>query len=372
VNQLGVTGPSPGQRRSARAAERRRRARSRRGWISVLVGLGVLVAAAGLAWFTLRPLVAALTEANDYPGPGTGQVSVTVAQGASGTAIGQTLKDAGVIKSVKAFIEASNADSRATGIRPGVYVMKREMTAAGALELLVDPANLVVKRFTVTEGQRLTEILDVVAEGTGIPRADLEAAVKHPADIGLPEQAGGLVEGWLFPATYAVSPDLSAAEVLAQMVRRTVKELTDLDVASAEWNQTIIEASLVEAERGQNEEDAAKIARVLVNRVAANRPLQLDTTVNYALGRRKVAVTEKETKIDSPYNTYLHPGLPVGAICSPGGVAIQAVLHPAEGPWMYFVAVNPDTGQTKFATTEQEFFALQAELNKWLAANPDR
>lgn len=375
MNDDSMTGFSPpgppGERRSVRAVERRRRIRSRRSRFSVLLMGGIVLAAAALAWFTIRPLVGSFLEEDDYPGPGSGRVTVTIPQGASGTAIGKVLREAGVVKSANAFIDVARKDARSAGIRPGVYALHQEMSAAGALQLLLDPANRIVRTTTIKEGQRLTEIIDTLVAETGIPKADFQAALKQPAEIGLPPQAKGRVEGWLFPATYEMSPQVTAADLLSEMIERTTSELAQLGVASEKWNAVIIEASLVEAERG-SDSDAPKIARVFANRIAQGWPLQLDTTVNYALNRRRVAVAEKETKINSPYNTYRVKGLPVGAICSPGAVAIKAVLEPAEGPWMYFVAVNPDTGQTKFAVTEGEFFALQAELNKWLAANPGR
>lgn len=363
--------PPPGQRRAARATERRKRRRSRRGWVSVLIGLSVLVGAAALAWFTIRPVVASLFEPGDYPGPGAGEVTITIPDGASGTAIGRVLRDADVVKTADAFADLAASDSRAATIQPGVYTLRKQMSSRGALEILADPANRIVSKVTVKEGMRVSEILPALAEATGIPLAQFQAAVKAPTEIGLPSQAAGRVEGWLFPATYEISPKTTATDLLAEMVRRTVDELNELGVAEDRWNAVIIEASLVEAERG-SDADAPKIARVFVNRMEQSRPLQLDTTVNYALNRRKVAVTIKDTQVASPYNTYLRPGLPVGAICSPGRVAIEGVLSPAEGPWLYFVAVNPDTGLTKYATTEEEFFALQAELNTWLKANPGR
>lgn len=362
----------PGERRSVRAAERRRRTRSRRSRWSVVVIAGIVLGAAALAWFTIRPLVGSFFEEDDYPGPGSGRVTVTIPQGASGTAIGKVLRDAGVVKSANAFIDVASKDTRSAGIRPGVYAMRKEMSASGALGLLLDPASRIVRTTTVKEGQRLTEIVDTLVAETGIAKADFQAALKQPAELGLPAQAKGRVEGWLFPATYEVSPQTTAVSLLSEMVERTTAELTQLGVAPARWNAVVIEASLIEAERGTDPADAAKIARVFANRIAKGWPLQLDTTVNYALNRRRVAVATKETQVDSPYNTYRVKGLPIGAICSPGAVAMKAVLEPADGPWMYFVAVNPDTGETKYAVTEQEFFALQAELNKWLAANPGR
>jgi UPF0755 protein len=131
-------------------------------------------------------------------------------------------------------------------------------------------------------------------------------------------------------------------------------------------------ASLVQAEgRGS---DMPKIARVIYNRLdgpgdqgGTNGLLQIDATVNYALDRKGVvAVTTDETQnTQSPYNTYIHPGLPPGPINSPGDEAIKAAAHPADGPWYYYVTVNLRTGETKFATTYQQFLQYRAEFQQY-------
>lgn len=370
---MSETGAPPGTgRRDARESQRRRRrVRARRTWLSVLLGVGILLVASALAWTAIRPLVASLTEANDYPGPGAGQVSVTIPDGATGTEIAQVLKDAGVVKSIDAFVTTASGDSRASGIQPGDYLLRREMSAAGALDVLADPANRQVARVTIREGLRADAILQTVAEETAISAEDLAAAADAPGELGLPAEADGDLEGWLFPATYEVSGSTTATALLSRMVARTVQELTDLGVQRASWQRTIIAASLVEAERS-SDEDAPKVARVVQNRLERDMPLQMDSTINYALDRYKIGVSIEDTKIDSPYNTYQRKGLPVGPICSPGAASIKAVLAPADGDWLYFVTVNPDTGETKFATTEAEFFEIKAELDAWLAANPGR
>jgi peptidoglycan lytic transglycosylase G len=99
-------------------------------------------------------------------------------------------------------------------------------------------------------------------------------------------------------------------------------------------------------------------------------PLQLDTTVHYATGKFTVQTTHADLSVASPYNTYLHKGLPPGPICSPGVTAIKAALNPTPGNWMYFVAVNPSTGDTRFATTAAEFARLKAQYDAWQKAHP--
>jgi UPF0755 protein len=155
------------------------------------------------------------------------------------------------------------------------------------------------------------------------------------------------------------------------MSRRTVQELDVLGVPAAERHSTIVLASLVQAE-ARLAEDFPKVSRVLHNRLAAKRKLELDTTVHYATKKFTVFTSMKDTKVNSPYNTYVVPALPVGAIGNPGRAALEAARNPAEGPWLYFVAVNPDTGQTKYATTPAEHERNKAEYQAWQRANPGK
>jgi UPF0755 protein len=112
----------------------------------------------------------------------------------------------------------------------------------------------------------------------------------------------------------------------------------------------------------------AKIARVIYNRLNAGMRLQLDSTVLYAMHSRAHFDTVAQTRnTKSPYNTYLHMGLPPGPIDSPGDAAIRAALHPAKGDWLYFVTVNPATGLTKFTSSYSQFQTYEAELNAYLA-----
>jgi UPF0755 protein len=117
-------------------------------------------------------------------------------------------------------------------------------------------------------------------------------------------------------------------------------------------------ASLVESEVNRPE-DRGKVARVIYNRLetdATDGLLQIDATVNYALGRDLgLALTEEDLDVDSPYNTRKFPGLPPGPIESPGDAAIEAAVNPADGDWVYYVTVNLDTGETKFTEDYDEF-----------------
>ncbi|WP_344829995.1 endolytic transglycosylase MltG, partial [Nonomuraea dietziae] len=127
-------------------------------------------------------------------------------------------------------------------------------------------------------------------------------------------------------------------------------------------------ASLVQAEGGRDT-DYPKIARVIYNRLKGGTPLQLDATVTYALGRRTLKVSLKDTKVRSPYNTYRHKGLPPGPIANPGEKALLAALHPAEGDWYWFVTTDPEHRITKFTDKESEFVRYREELNDYLGTH---
>ena len=118
--------------------------------------------------------------------------------------------------------------------------------------------------------------------------------------------------------------------------------------------------------------DREKVARVLLNRIADRDYLQLDSTVSYAAQRRSVTTTDAERASTSPYNTYTHRGMPPGPIANPGLVSIQAALTPATGTWRYFVAVNPETGETKFANTFAEHEKNVALFQAWCRAHPGK
>jgi len=106
---------------------------------------------------------------------------------------------------------------------------------------------------------------------------------------------------------------------------------------------------------------------VIYNRLAHGMPLQLDSTVLYGLNKFGILASDKDLASPSPYNTYKHKGLPPGPIDNPGAAAIQAVLHPTAGPWLYFVTVNPKTGETRYTSSPAQFQQFRQELEQNLA-----
>jgi UPF0755 protein len=355
----------------------RKKSRGYSGCLAVLVALAIIV---GGGYFVGSKGFHYLKDhlgspAADYPGPGKGQVLFQVKAGDTVNGIGRELKAQGVVKSVEAFTNASHGK---TGIQVGYYQLKLRMRAQDAFNVLADPKNILTTTVTIPEGLRVADILPILAARTKIPVTAFQAALKDTSALGLPPYAHGNPEGYLFPSTYGFGPREKPVDMLTAMVTRWKQAAQDdgLVAAASRLGKTPDElmtiASLVQAEgRGS---DMPKIARVIYNRLdgpgdkgGTNGLLQIDATVNYALHRKGVvAVTTAETQnTQSPYNTYLYPGLPPGPIDAPGDAAIHAAAKPAPGPWYYYVTVNLRTGETKFTASYSQFLQYRQELSQY-------
>ncbi|MER7767620.1 endolytic transglycosylase MltG [Kitasatospora sp. NPDC096140] len=332
--------------------------------VAVFGGVGLT----GYTWFQAqrKPPAAA-----DFAGQGTGSVQVSVPEGAGLSQIASALVRNGVVASSLAFTRAAKGSAAAAGrIQPGTYTLKQKMSAVAALAILIDPAN--ANGLTIPEGWRGYQIYAAIDKKLGLPDGTTQrTAQEQGAELGLPDFTNGSPEGYLFPATYAVTDGTTAIDLLKQMVERAGKEFTrdDATVVAQNLGQTVYGlvtvASMVQGE-ADNTEDMGKVARVIYNRLAKHMPLQLDSTINYALGRSTLNTTVTETKLDSPYNTYLHPGLPPTPISNPGRQAIMAALDPTPGDWLYFVTVKP--GDTRFTDSFDVQQRNVAEFNANRAA----
>lgn len=359
-------------------ARRAKKKRGVSGCLAALIALAVLIGGfyfgvtKGVDWVSDQ-----FSSADDYPGPGRGEVTFEVDEGDATAEIGRKLKAEGVVASVQAFLDAAAADPDSTGIQVGFYAMKKEMAAEDALEVLLDPANQVKSTVTVPEGLRVEDTITLLAENTEWGVAKWNAALKDAAALGLPDYAEGNPEGYLFPATYEIGPNDKPKDILAAMVARWQQAADEagLEEAAAEQGKTpaelMIIASLVEAEgRG---DDMPKIARVIYNRLdgpgdkaGTNGLLQIDASVNYGLDQELgVALTTEQLEEDTPYNTYTRAGLPPTPIEAPGDAAIAAAANPADGDWYYYVTVDLSTGETKFAETYDEFLGYKDEFTQY-------
>jgi UPF0755 protein len=336
--------------------------------VAVLVGGGYVVYAVGIS-----ALKEKLSPPPDYTGHGTGKVVVEVEEGDAASDIGETLVRHDVVKSQEAFIDAARENPESRSIQVGFYEMRHKMSAAAALDILVDPDNMIQNAVTIPEGWTADQIVHELAQQTDFGAGDFRSVLAHPRRLDLPGYAGGAVEGYLFPATYELPPDATPTSILSMMVDRYQQAAEELDLEQRAHelgyspHEVVTVASLVQSE-ARFDKDFAKVARVIYNRLDKRMPLQFDSTVHYAVGKHgSVGTSDSERAVDSPYNTYRHAGLPPGPISNPGAKALKAALHPAQGSWLYFVTTNPDTGETKFATSYRQHLRNKAEFDRWCA-----
>ena len=354
-----------------RAARNRRKRR-----LAGALAVGLLIAVVVGAVFLGSKMWHSLFGGNDFTGDGVTDVVIQVHDGDSTTAIGNTLQEHNIVATVGAFVDAAEDNDAISAIQPGFYKMRTEIPAANAVERLADAQNRVGK-LTIAEGRQLDDVRDVktnaVTDGilTLISRAtcvDLDgerhcvsvAALKEvaasatPAAVGVPDWAIEPVtamghdhrrlEGLIAAGTWNIDPSAQPQEILSNLISASATQYASgglLDTAAAtEMSpyQILTVASLVQRE--STPEDFAKVARVIYNRLAENRTLEFDSTVNYPLDRIEVATTDADRAQHNEWNTYVQPGLPATPICSPSQAALAAAEQPAPGDWLYFVTID--------------------------------
>ncbi|MGO2682820.1 endolytic transglycosylase MltG [Microbacterium sp.] len=304
------------------------------------------------------------------PGQATGEALVTIREGDTGAPVSTTLHEAGVTRTDSVFYDYLVSENIAVTFYPGVYRLEQKMTAAAALEALENPENKADNTVSIPEGGTIESSLPLISESVGIPIKDLEAAVKDPSAY---DVAADDLEGWLFPAVYTFDPDATATQVIQRMVDRTRESLSAAGVPAEDEQRILTLASIIQRE-GRTD-DFSKVSRVIQNRLDDGMKLQMDSTAQYGYGELhagSVSTSEEAQFDDNPWNTYVVDGLPVGPIANPNDAAIDAAMHPEEGPWIYFVTINPSTGETVFSTTYEEHQSAIATWQEWCRENPDQ
>lgn len=344
---------------------------------AVLLSLAILV---GGGWFVYDRVNTIWTEfrtADDYVGEGKDPVAVVVPMGATLTQIGDILVANDVVKSTKTFRDEASKNPDSATIQAGRYNLLTELPAVKALEMLLDPANQEITSITIREGLTLSQQWTVMETQLGLNRADISEAVNSEG-LNLPAWANGKVEGFMFPDTYRVAEPAAALPLVREQASQFTRITTNLDfetragaLGMAPYDVVTV-ASIIEREVGQADYRAL-VSSVIHNRLAQNMPLQMDSTVHYALGDySKVTTTAEDRQIDSPYNTYKYSGLPPGAISNPGAAALEAAVAPVDTDYLFFVTVDLDTGETRFAATLAEHEANVTLFQQWCQANTGR
>lgn len=358
---------------------RHRRPTSGRSGLALAIALVILVVLGLGAWWGVDK-AAGFLSAPDYPGGGSGEAIVQVKQGELIVDIGDSLQRAGVVKSVKAFVEAAKANPDSRKIQPGTYRLRKQMRAKDALAAMLDLTNKVTTRVTIPEGLTYKGTFIELEKATKIPVAEFEAAAKDPVALGVPDfwfhrndnkPVEKSIEGFLFPDTYDFEPGFTATSILETMVARFNQEMESLNFIDRVQQErqispfeALIVASLAQEEAGNND-DLAKVARVAYNRAyKKDMPLQFDVTANYWLLKQgkptKTSSQMTESELDDPTNPYntgkSSRGLPAGPISNPGKAALQGAMEPATGDWLFFVAIDKE-GHSAFAATDAEHMA---------------
>ncbi|HEX2902298.1 MAG TPA: endolytic transglycosylase MltG [Jatrophihabitans sp.] len=361
----------PGAQTRASRHRRRRRGRRRRRLVPLL-SLLIVAALVAASYFIVKS-AAGYFRTPDYSGAGTGTTRITINPGDTADDVAATMVKAGVVESSRAFINAAKSSGRAQDIQPGVWRVPLHASGAAAMAAILNPANELVTQVTIPEGFTEKQVLAALAAKTGLPLADLQKSANNVANLGLP--AGfqpTSAEGFLFPSTYQLSPGMSADAVIQQITAQFSAEWTKLGLAAQAQAvgltpyQGLIVASIIEGE-AKFDSDRAKVARVILNRIKAGRPLQIDATSVYGA---KVAGLDPSkvtySTLNSPYNSYTHSGLPPTPIDNPGVASLQAGVNPAPGDWIYYV--NGDAaGHLAFFDNEADFQAAaeKCKQNNW-------
>ena len=292
-----------------------------------------------------------------------GTVEITIPKGANAREIAEYLSAHGVVRDRSEFLFWLKISGRDKHLRSGNYALKRysnplflinQLTFGGTSDVVV----------TIPEGRTLHETAAILASHELVTQEHFVALCNDrnfSGEFGLP---GSSLEGYLFPDTYSFSSTQSDSSIVKTFIENFRNHIMKYGITNRDSMYMIVTlASLVEKE-AKYEDERPIIAQVFINRLKTRRPLESCATILYVLKNRnihKTRLTENDLKINSPYNTYLHIGLPPGPICSPGESSINAVIAPADVDYLYFVSKGD--GRHYFSRTYQEHCAAKERYN---------
>ena len=342
--------------------------------VAILLSIGmVAVAMIGAVRYVLSHFVYPVDADDNTP------IQVVIPSGASASKIASLLyyargqDEPGLIVSTASFKVYVDFTGKANALRAGTYVLSRNMTIPEIVNILCagNEARRAT-RFTIPEGYTAQAVAQALFEaGILEEQEEFLALCKDGTLLSAsyldPIQNAGdrryALEGYLFPDTYEVYEDATAAEILKKMLNRFTVVFTEEDADRARMlnmttDQVLTLASMIEKEAAAAE-DFPRVSAVFHNRLSQGMALESCATLSYTLGVQKYTFTEEELATVSPYNTYKNRGLPVGPICNPGRAAIEAALYPSEEylseGYLYFCNMNPkQTNRLVFSKTYAE------------------
>lgn len=301
------------------------------------------------------------------------EIKITIEKGSTTKDIAKLLEEKNLIPSGLLFELKSRYFKYDGKYKEGEFSLSTNMSEEEIMEILATQGIQAEGiRFTIPEGFTVEKIVERLENEKIVTEDEFMEAMKetqydYPFFSKIPERNNKL-EGYLFPDTYEIRKGAEASEIISKMLNRFDEIIKPEYYKRAEelgytMDEIIIIASIIEQEAKLNEE-RPKVAGVIYNRMNSDIQLQMCSTVMYALGKRKDRLLFKDLEVDSPYNTYLYGGLPVGPICNPGEASIKAALYPEEHDYYYFVLMNEETGEHVFTSTGEEHNAAKQEYNQ--------
>ena len=289
----------------------------------------------------------------------------TVEPGMTLSEVAGQLQTRGVVRHAILFELLARYKGVEHGIHAGRYEIETYMDAGQILSMLTE-GRIAANRVNVPEGLTIPETARTLRARIGI---DSTAFVQRSADPGVAQSLrieAPTLEGYLYPATYNMYPDMTVDDILKQMTSRYLQTITaEYRKRAEELGYSIHEivtlASIIEQEAMVDEERDV-ISGVFHNRLRKGIRLEADPTVQYGIGRPNMRLYQKHLSHPSPYNTYVHAGLPPGPICSPGNASIHAALYPRDVPYLFFVARGD--GRHIFSTTNREHNQARARVKR--------
>lgn len=334
----------------------------------VLAGLLLAVAVPAFTAYTLLLRPETRVEAGR-------SVVVEVPEGAGTAEIARILAQAGVVENAQMFRLRARLDGIDGKLRPGTYELATRMPYDELVKRLLAGPPVAFVEVTIPEGFTIDQIAARLEDKAGIPADDFLALAKGGAARFAEERPylrdvkNGSLEGYLFPKTYRITEGMTAADVIEMMLHQFDSEIANVDMSYAQsrglsLHDVVIIASMIERE-ARLEKERPLVSSVIYNRLKKGMKLEIDATIEYVLPGNRPRLLNKHLQIDSPYNTYRYPGLPIGPISNPGLASLKAAAQPADTSYLYYVLTGTDGSHT-FATTYEEFQRAKAKSKEVL------